>query len=351
MSEEPSGPRGRRIGVLGTVVLDTIRPPGGGPAVEALGGITYSLAAFEACRPPGWRCVPLMKVGEDAVDEVAGLLERLEGTGSRQGVVVVPARHNRVELIYEGGGERREVLSGGVPGWEWEELEPLLDGCDALYVNLIAGWEIDLGCARRLRDGFAGPVYCDLHSLFLERDTGGARRPRVPDSWRSWFRCFDYVQTNRRELALLADDAGEDPRSLAERLVADGPRALFVTLGADGAAWVAPDPDGDGTRHGRREPPRRVEGGDPTGCGDVWGMACFTSLLEGDGPPPAVAAANRLACRNAAAVGGLGLLGRRPDRAGGPGRDGRPAAGGRSDSAPPRGAGRGGPVTGGSAAT
>jgi hypothetical protein len=54
-----------------------------------------------------------------------------------------------------------------VPPWRWAELEPLLDGLDALYVNLISGFELDLDAATRLRGAVPGPIYGDLHSLLL----------------------------------------------------------------------------------------------------------------------------------------------------------------------------------------
>lgn len=337
-------PRGgrRRLGVLGTLVLDTIRRPGRRP-VEAPGGITYALAAFEARPAAGWEVLPLVKVGPDGRREADRLLERLTTVGSREGVVDVSAPDNRVELVYDGDGERTERLSGGVPGWSWRELRPLAGSCDALYVNLIAGWELELECARRLREGFPGPLYCDLHSLLLDRAEDGTRRPRVPEGWRGWFRCFDYVQINRGELELLAGEAGEDPWRLAGSLVEEGPRAVFVTLGPDGAAWVASRGDGapartghgpgsgPGPSGGRSAPPRRVEAGDPTGCGDVWGMACFAALLEGAGLEAAVDRANRLAASNAASSGGAGLLEGRgsgaPRRGGVGGGGGGPAGG------------------------
>lgn len=354
MTAHRAGPGdGGRLGVLGALVLDTIRRPGEEP-IEAPGGITYALAAFEARPPAGWGAAPLVKVGADARDVADELLSRLDAVATREGVVGVPEPNNRVELLYDGAGERTERLSGGVPGWTWEELSPLLEGCDALYVNLVAGWEIDLASARRLRGSVPGPVYCDLHSLFLDRRDGGVRRRRVPDGWRRWVRCFDYVQVNRGELSALAGDAGVAPGRLARRMVAgDGPRALFVTLGADGAAWVAREAadrpasrdggargagEGSGPRTGRAAPPRRVADGDPTGCGDVWGMACFAALLEGADPASAVARGNDLASRNARRTGGLGLL-RTCDGSDGPAGDaaGRRTPAGRDDGAERRG--------------
>ena len=45
--------------------------------------------------------------------------------------------------------------------------------------------------------------------------------------------------------------------------------------------------------------PSVADGGDPTGCGDVWGMTCFASLLGGASLREAVEHANLLASRNA----------------------------------------------------
>ena len=327
----------KRLGILGTLVLDTIHDPGGGEPVRALGGLAYALSAFERVRPPGWTALPILKVGRDARQEAASLLDSLRSVGSREGVVEVPEPNNRVELVYREDGSRTERLEGGVPGWGREELEPLARSCDALYVNFIAGWEVELTAARRLRDVVAGPVYCDLHSLLLDHGPGGHRRPRAPEAWREWVACFDYLQLNEDELSILADEEGEEPWTLAESLIGEAPRAVFVTLGPGGAAWRAvagaggregPSRDGRVDRGRLSAPPVEEAGGptadgavpDVTGCGDVWGITCFAALLEGGGPAEAVAAANRMGARNAGLRGGTALLGadagEEPDAAG-----------------------------------
>lgn len=326
----------KRLGVVGTFVLDTIHPPGRGEPVRALGGIAYSLSGWEAAPAEGWGVVPLVKVGRDARQRADGLLDRLGSLASREGVRTVPDPNNRVELRYRSDGRRSERLEGGVPGWTWEELAPLARSCDALYVNLVAGWEVDLACARRLGGAVPGPTYCDLHSLLLERAGDGVRERRVPPEWREWTRCFDYLQLNREELGTLADAEGIDPGDLARALV-DGPlRALFVTRGSGGASWLSA---GDGPVTAGRAPlATPVREGDPTGCGDVWGAVCMARLLEGRGPSVAAAAANRVARRNAALRGGDALLDEaRAGRADRPGRrEGGPGdedagSGGRSD--------------------
>lgn len=339
MTDGPDADPGR-LGVVGTLVWDTIhgRDPSRGGPVEGWGGISYALSAFELAGPAGWELFPIVKVGDDLRTEALRLFRGLDRVGALDGVRFVDAPNNRVELRYRDRGRRTERLRGGVPGWSWEELEPLAASCDALYVNFVAGWEIDLPAARRLRDGVPGPVYGDLHSLFLGVGPDGVRRPRRLEDGPDWVSCFDLAQLNEDELGWLAGE-GRDPWRAAARAVGGRTRAVFVTLGPGGARWVPADPDfrglplaggeagrrpggddgeGDsGDAAGRRdgplaggvpigeEPvPEVVEDPDPTGCGDVWGVTCFGALLSGVGLRSAVRRANRVAARNARHRGG-----------------------------------------------
>ncbi len=292
-----------RLGILGTLVWDTIHPPGSEAAVSDWGGIAYSLAAFEAVRPPDWDALPLIKVGADLREAADDLLSGFGGIASRDGVLTVPEPNNRVALFYGDRARRCERLTGGVPGWSWEELAGPALSCDALYVNLVAGWELDLDVARSLRAAFPGWIYCDIHSLPLAVGEDGVRTLRRVPAWPEWRRCFDAVQMNEEELRALSDER-EGPRDGARAIVVDGPAHLFVTRGAEGADWHARTPEGvaSGTA-----PAVAVTAPDPTGCGDVWGASCATALLTGSGPAEAAARANRLAARSAAHRGTTGL--------------------------------------------
>ena len=303
MSEGGDRPDHRILGILGTLVWDTIYGGEGSEPLEEWGGIAYSLSAFEVAGPPGWRALPIVKVGRDLHREAGRLLASYRAVESMEGVQEVPEPNNRVELRYSPASARRcERLVGGVPGWEWAELEPLVDRCDALYVNFIAGWELGLETARRLRHEFDGLLYADLHSLLLEVGPDGVRELRPLDRGREWVRCFDFVQMNLDELETLARGSADEPWDFARSVVGARTRAIFVTMGSEGAAWVTAD-----AGSGRQEVAREVAGADPTGCGDSWGVACFGALLEGKGPPEAVARANQVAARNAGHRGGTAL--------------------------------------------
>lgn len=314
-----------RLGVIGTLVWDLIHARDGRvEPIEEWGGVGYALAALSAARPPDWEIVPLLKIGQDLEAHGHDFLRTLPGL-DRRAVRVVPEPNNRVELRYFERDRRTERLRGGVPPWRWEELEPLLADLDALYINFISGFELDLEVATRIRMGFAGPIYADLHSLFLGVGPGGVRTFQPLESWRDWLRCFDIVQINEDELHWLAQSWG-DPWHLAAEVVGDELRLMLVTLGDRGAAYVAspaftPDPVAWWKRGIAAPPPLGVPGtatsglvnsvevveGDPTGCGDVWGSTFFLNLLAGSGLEESMRAANAAAARNVKHRGAAGL--------------------------------------------
>jgi hypothetical protein len=235
---------------------------------------------------------------------------------------VVSEPNNRVELRYSGQIREAEKLSGGVPPWLWTELGPRAAGCDALYLNFISGFEMELETAVTLRERFRGPIYSDLHSLFLGIGRQGDRIPRPLPKWAEWLRCFDAVQMNETEFNLLGRAQG-DPWALAAGIVGPELKLVTVTLGARGAAYVAgagfqPDPftwpalrgrlglPGP-TRSAKIEAEREMETGDPTGCGDVWGATLFARLLGGDSLEEGMKSANSIAARNLRYRGARGL--------------------------------------------
>ncbi len=304
-----------RIGILGSLVWDLIygRDPGA-PPVEEWGGIAYALSALDASVAPGWEIVPLIKVGSDLAGRAGEFLRGLDHLAAGARCVEVPAPNNRVVLRYYSSERRTERMSGGVPGWTWPELGPMVRDLDALYVNFISGFELTLGTVQALRCGFAGPIYADLHSLLLGMQHDGMRVPRGLPEVTDWLRCFDVVQVNEDEMRLLSPD----PLTLAARALGAGLSLLIVTLAARGAAYVA-DAGFDRFAAGRDRAPASlplrtalvpvpsVEVLDPTGCGDVFGASAAARLFAGDPVETALRHANAMAARNASFRGAAGL--------------------------------------------
>jgi hypothetical protein len=313
-----------KVGVIGSLVWDLIygRDPLA-PPLEEWGGIAYALGGLDASLPPGWEIVPLIKVGRDLAPQAQDLLRGLVRLTPGGRCVEVPAPNNRVVLHYESSERRCERMSGGVPSWTWAELGPMVRDLDAIYLNFISGFELCLGTAQALRQGFRGPIYADLHSLFLGMQHDGMRvlRP-LPDA-AAWFGCFDAVQLNEEEMGQLSPD----PLSLSAQALDAGVSLLVVTLGPRGAAYVAapgfdgwtvpaatnPDPatseNGSAGRAVRTAllPAAQVETLDPTGCGDVFGAAACARLLVGDSVEGALRHAGVMAGRNAGFRGAGGL--------------------------------------------
>jgi sugar/nucleoside kinase (ribokinase family) len=335
---DAAAPRRRRLGVVGTFVWDVIHGRDVRTApVEEWGGIAYALGALDAALPDDWEIVPVIKVGADLWPRALEYLRSLRRSASDASLVEVPYPNNRVELFYYSSERRSEVLHGGVPGWTWPGLAPVVAGLDALLVNFISGFEMDLETAQLLRQHYKGVIYADLHSLTLAVQPGGLRTQRPLPDVAAWCRCFDFVQVNEDELAMMAPD----PMALAATALANGVRCLSVTLGRRGAVYFAqPDYDGLAAADGGVElaggPARAsaraavvggVGGGapgpvrtalvpaaevhardlDPTGCGDVWGATHFSRLLAGDSLESAIAAAHRAAARNVEHRGATGL--------------------------------------------
>ncbi len=284
--------------------------------------MAYAFGALAAGLPASWELVPVVKVGRDLAEPAMRFLRSLPHSDLTSGVRVVPEPNNRVELRYFEGARRTERLSGGVPSWSWPELAPIVRSCDALYVNFISGFELELDVARSLRAAYPGPTYADLHSLFLGVGRQGLRVPRELPSSGAWLRCFDAVQMNEGEFELLGRAWG-DPWRLAAEVVGTELKLVLVTLGERGAAYVTgpgfrPDPAAwPGMRHqvgvagaSRSGHMPLAEGrleGDPTGCGDVWGATFFARLLAGDALDAAITTANARAARNVLHRGARGL--------------------------------------------
>lgn len=309
----------KRLGVIGTFVWDVIhgRQPHSAP-VQEWGGITYSLSALDAALPPDWEIVPIMKIGSDLAERGRRFIHGLQRIAPDAALVEVPHPNNRVELRYFSDERRTETLSGGVPGWTWFALKPLIDEArlDALYVNFLSGWELDLETAQELRRAFRGPLYADLHMLVMAVQADGMRVPRPLSHVREWCGCFDLLQANEDEIQMMAPD----PMALAATALHAGASCLAVTLGSRGAVYFANTgfdrlsdlrraaaPVGGAVRTELLPAERVAHPVDPTGCGDVWGATYFSRLLAGDNLEDAIRAAHRAAARNVEHRGATGL--------------------------------------------
>jgi hypothetical protein len=312
--------RKQRVGVIGSFVWDVIhgRDPRDAP-VEEWGGITYALGALEAALPSDWEFVPILKVGSDLAQSARQFVADLERAAPDAAPIEVPHPNNRVVMHYQSDERRCEHLSGGVPGWSWLGLKPLLVNLDALYINLISGFELDLETAQLIRQHFRGPIYCDIHSLLLAVQPNGLRTLQPLANPAAWCRCFDLIQVNEDEMRMMSSA----PTELAAIAMAEGVSSITITLGNRGVVYFASPgferlsdvrrptlgPASGAIRTGQvpAKPTRHAGPGDPTGCGDVWGATYFSRLLAGDKLETAIDRAMDAAARNVDHRGATGL--------------------------------------------
>jgi hypothetical protein len=312
--------RKQRVGVIGSFVWDVIhgRDPRDAP-VEEWGGITYALGALEAALGSDWEFVPILKVGSDLAQSARQFVAGLERAAPDAAPIEVPHPNNRVVMHYQSDERRCEHLSGGVPGWSWLGLKPLLVNLDALYINLISGFELDLETAQLIRQHFRGPIYCDIHSLLLAVQPNGLRTLQPLANPAAWCRCFDLIQVNEDEMRMMSSA----PTELAAIAMAEGVSSITITLGNRGVVYFASPgferlsdvrrptlgPASGAIRTGQvpAKPTRHAGPGDPTGCGDVWGATYFSRLLAGDKLETAIDRAMDAAARNVDHRGATGL--------------------------------------------
>jgi hypothetical protein len=305
---------------MGTFVWDVIhgRDPRDAP-VEEWGGITYALGALEAALTPDWEFVPILKVGSDLAHSARQFVAGLDRAAPDAAPIEVPYPNNRVVMHYQSDERRCERLTGGVPGWSWLGLKPLLADLDALYINLISGFELDLETAQLIRQHFRGPIYCDIHSLLLAVQPNGLRTLQPLPNPAAWCRCFDLIQVNEDEMSMITSD----PMALATMALAEGVSSIAITLGSRGLIYFAAP--GFERLSDLRRPvlattsgairtaklpaklPKHAGPGDPTGCGDVWGATYFSRLLAGDNLDAAIDRALDAAARNVDHRGATGL--------------------------------------------
>jgi len=302
---------GRKIGVVGTVIRDTIHHRTGG-TTNALGGVLYTILPMRAFLPENWEIVPILRIGSDLYDEVSRLFSGLPNV-STVNVIRDRRENNRVDLCYNNAEDRTEVATRGVSPILPREVKGL-ETIDCLVLNFISGWEISLVTMRGFSGRFGGRVFADMHSLMLGRSPDGTRYPRKPYGWKRWLGHFYYVQMNLAEARTLTGldlngSAGDREANLSQASAAIhglGPSVVAITLGEEGAFLTRVTRGGSFVCEQRDG--HRIQGAaDPTGSGDVFLAAYTSATLLGRSSGEALSFAVRSSALSTTVKGAGGL--------------------------------------------
>ncbi len=150
-----------------------------------------------------------------------------------------------------------------------------LNDYDALFINMISGFELDLADLQKIREEFKGVIYFDVHSLSRGLGNGMVRELRLIPGFTDWAAQLDIVQANENEVFTLS--AKTDVREIARELLDAGLKTLIITKGAEGAELYFLEND---TLQMLAEPALKTEVINKVGCGDVFGAYYFYTFLK-----------------------------------------------------------------------
>jgi hypothetical protein len=258
----------------------------------------YSVAALAALTRPEDTIHPVFGVGAKDLDEVKDLLRSLPQVDV-SGIFPVKGTTNEVTLIYgQPGTARIECSSQIADPILLARIKPYLD-TNGVLVNMVSGSDITLESLDHIRMNTRDariPIHFDFHSLTLGIDPQAKRFRRPLTDWRRWCFMLHSVQMSEEEAAGLSAERYDEP-SLINQLMPLMVQAMLITRGDRGATLITQDVHKRLTRH--EIPPVQVHTLDPTGCGDVFGAAYFSSVLAGMDHLQAATRANAIAAFHA----------------------------------------------------
>jgi len=286
------------FGLIGTITADHVirdeGPPHTGP-----GGILYQGAVLCGL---GENVRLFANCGLEQKKEVENLIGHWPTLGTA-GLRFVPGPGNQVFLRYsERLKERDEVLQSVVPPLDPDRILADLPRLDMLLMVFNSGFDLEFEDWRKIAERTKRPIWCDVHSLVLDRKLGVHRNYVALPAWREWMAGVTFLQANRQELACLLGHPGYWPEekeiaSFASDAFRLGTQVVFVTMGGDGIL-VSTQRD---TRLIRAPKAERVV--DTTGCGDVFCAKTAQCLVRGIPLFEAAEAGAALASRAAGSAG------------------------------------------------
>lgn len=299
----------KKIGIIGAPCIDEIISPSGEVTGFSLGGILYSYAVLERIareRDLDVIFYPLTIIAERDLDFLEPFFTKLEHFDFSYTPRSKDATTNRVQLVYQDEGKRKEVCSVILPEVTPVHLSTdILSSLDGLFVNMISGYDISVTTMEWLRANTSCHIHLDVHALTLGVLSESGRKFAPVDEWHRWALAANSLQLNEKE-ALYFPPAGSAPYvSQLRQLDNDGiERTVILTRG---------EKDTIGYNITRSEkhiiPTEKVGTIDTTGSGDVFGAVYLLEQVLGASTPDAIRSANYWAGRNTVMKGVFELVG------------------------------------------
>jgi sugar/nucleoside kinase (ribokinase family) len=255
-----------KILVIGHSVLDHIR------TADSFrfnpGGIYYTALGLSTLKKPGDSYMLCTSVESGAINHFEPAFQAFSLEYSMP-VERIP----RVHLTVFADAERCERFEN--LNTKLQVPFEALSNFDALFINMISGFDIDLADLVEIRKRFQGLIYFDVHSLARGVGDGMVREFRRIADFKEWAKNLDIIQANENEIGTLSDLQGE--AAIAGELLGLGVKALVVTKGERGASLYYSE---GGEVKSLFEPALKTEVKNKVGCGDIFGAYFFKTFLE-----------------------------------------------------------------------
>ncbi len=269
-----------KVLVIGHLCLDVIHPLKG-PEIESYGGIYYAIGTLAALLGPGDSVIPVFGLNASDYEPLVGNLSRFPNVDC-SGIFAFEEPTNRVQLHYTSASTRIECSRNIATPIPFDRIRKFLS-VDGILVNMISGSDITLETFDQIRMAIRPartPIHFDYHSLTLGVNGNNERFRRPLENWRRWGFMTDTIQMNEDEIRGLSGEAMSEEQT-AGHLLTLSVRAVLITRGERGVAVYS----NDRKRLTRTDIPGLAVngGGEPTGCGDVFGAAfhyCFIKTSD-----------------------------------------------------------------------
>jgi sugar/nucleoside kinase (ribokinase family) len=300
----------KKIGIIGAPCIDEIVSPAGEVTGFLLGGILYSYGVLERIAREKNLDVtyyPLTIIAERDLEFLEPFFSKLKHFDFSHTPRSKEATTNRVQLIYQDEGKRKEVCSVILPEVTPEHLATdVLSSLDGLFVNMISGYDISIETMECLRSKTSGHIHLDVHALTLGKLSESGRRFAPVNDWHRWAMAANSVQLNEKE-ALFFPPAGSEPyiSQIRHRSKNDATeRTVILTRGEK-------DTIGYNITRSKKYivPTEKMVTIDTTGSGDVFGAVFILEITLGSGTEEAIRSANKYAALNTTLKGVFELIG------------------------------------------
>lgn len=178
-----------------------------------------------------------------------------------------------VELTLDGHFERKEHyknLSNKIK-IDYSRLKEF----DGILINMITGFDIDLGQLQQIRKSTEALVYFDVHTLSRGLDEKMHREFRLIPDFDKWAENIDIIQCNKHEIFTLSQKQNEI--EIIKEMFDCGVKIVCLTKGESGVRVYYRNKSEIASYF---RATKKISDNNKVGCGDVFGAAFFYGYIS-----------------------------------------------------------------------